>query len=153
MMKTLTAFWLILLSLSTFAARPQKMVCSDAEFGAGHLRVIMNDLSGFFYSPSSPREQRPIVGGEFWIKGEMFTGIFELPTFMGDWDANSGWYKSTPSPLEFSLCNWKKCPIRKIKLMVYSKDQMKGEGTIKFLFQSSVKDRVQIFSKLNCEIQ
>ena len=143
----------LLFSYLSFASRPGSMTCSDAEFGAGHLKVVISDTSGFFYPQSMPRDQKPIVGGEFWIKGEMLTGVFELPVFMPDWGQNSGWYKSTPSPLEFSLCNWKKCPVRKIKLMVITKDQLKGEGTIKFLHHLASGERVNYDRKLNCEIK
>jgi hypothetical protein len=125
------------------------MICRDVEFGSGYLRLVIQDLRGFF----TPRDQKTSVKGEFWIKGSPYVGILEMPTFMTDWGLDSGWYRSTPSPLDFSLCNWKKCPVRKIKLMVHTKDQSQGEGNIKFLLQTSDKELLRFDRKLNCEIK
>ncbi|MBA2406324.1 MAG: hypothetical protein H0V66_16220 [Bdellovibrionales bacterium] len=139
----------LIISSPLFAAPQKSMICHDVEFGAGHLKIIIQDMKGFF----TPREQKPMVQGEFWMKGERFIGVFEQSMFMPDWNGNSGWYRSNPSPLDFSLCNWKKCPIRKIKLMVHTKDQLKAEGNIKFLIQTSDKERQRFDRKLNCEIK
>ena len=135
-------------SLSTFAST-KTMVCRDVEFGAGHLKVIISDTTGFF----APREQKPMVKAIFVVKSEMYSGILENALFMPDWGAEAGWYRSSPSPLDFSLCNWKKCPVRKIKLMVHTKDQLKAEGNIKFLLQTSDKERIKFDRKLNCELR
>ncbi len=137
------------MSSYTASASQKTMICRDAEFGSGHFRLVIDDLRGFF----TPRDQKPSVKGEFWIKGKPYIGILELPSFMPDWGTDSGWYRSTPSPLDFSLCNWKKCPVRKIKLMVHTKDQAKAEGNIKFLLQTSDKERIRFDRKLNCEIK
>lgn len=149
MMRHLILALALSISAPTFARSTKTMVCHDAEFGAGHFKLVIADTKGFF----SPREQKPMVKGIFWIKGEMYTGIFEDALFMPDWSANAGWYRSTPSPLNFSLCNWKKCPVRKVKLMVHTKDQLKAEGNIKFIVQTSEKERLKFDRKLNCELK
>lgn len=138
----------VLISSSAFA-RPKTMVCRDAEFGAGHFKLIISNTAGFF----APREQKPMVRGEFWVKGEPYSGILESAVFMPDWGAESGWYRSNPAPLDFSLCNWKKCPVRKVKLMVHTKDQLKAEGNIKFILQTQDKERLKFDRKLNCEFK
>lgn len=148
-MKTLLLSLALIISLPTFASPTKTMICHDTEFGDGHFKLIIADMKGFF----TPREQKPMVKGEFWIKSEKFTGIFEQSMFMPDWSAESGWYRSNPSPLDFSLCNWKKCPVRKVKLMVHTKDGLKAEGNIKFVLQTSEKERVRYDRKLNCEIK
>jgi hypothetical protein len=149
MMKSLLLGLALTISLPLLAAPNKSMICHDAEFGAGHFKLIIADTSGFF----APREQKPMVKGEFWIKGEKFIGVLEMATFMADWTADSGWFRSTPSPLDFSLCNWKKCPVRKVKIMVHTKDQLKAEGNIKFLLQTSDKERIKFDRQLNCEIK
>ena len=147
-MKTILLGLALIISLPLFAST-KTMTCHDAEFGSGHFKLIISDIKGFFTS----KDSKPMVNAEFWIKGEKFTGLLESPTFMPDWTPNTGWYRSLPSPLNFSLCNWTKCPVRKIKLMVHTKDQLKAEGNIKFLIQTSEKERVRFDRKLNCEIK
>jgi hypothetical protein len=148
-MKMILLAFVFIISSGSFASSNKSMVCHDAEFGAGHFKLIIADMNGFF----APREQKPMVKGEFWIKGEKFSGIIEMAMFMPDWNDNSGWYRSTPSPLDFALCNWSKCPVRKIKIMVHTKDQLKAEGNIKFVLQTSEKERARFDRKLNCEIK
>jgi hypothetical protein len=148
-MKKIMISVLFTYSLSLFASPQKTMTCRDVEFGAGHFKLVINDMSGFFI----PSYQKPLTKAEFWIKGQNFTGILEQPVFMPDWGADAGWYRSTPSPLDFSFCHWRKCPVRKIKLMVHTKDQLKAEGNIKFLVQTSDKNRSRYDRKLNCEIQ
>lgn len=147
-MKLLLIYFLFIFSLSTIASS-KMMVCHDVEFGAGHLKIIIPKTAGFF----APREQKPMVKATFVVKGELYSGVLENALFMSDWGANSGWYRSSPSPLDFSLCNWKKCPVRKIKLMVHTKDQLKAEGNVRFLLQTSEKERVKFDRKLNCELR
>ncbi len=143
-------FILLVLSISSAVfAGPKTMICHDAEFGSGHFKLIISNTGGFF----APREQKPMVRGEFWIKGEVYSGLLESTAFMPDWGAESGWYRSSPSPLDFSLCNWKRCPVRKVKLMVHTKDQLKAEGNIKFVLKTSEKDRVIFDRKLSCELK
>lgn len=148
-MKTLSFLLILSLSSSLFASPDKSMVCHDTEFGAGHLKVIIPDLGGFF----APRETKPVVKAEFWVKGQMYPGIMETTVFMADWGDNSGWYRSSPSPLDFSMCNWRKCPVRKIKLMVHTKDQLKAEGNIKFLLQTADRKKTRFDRKLSCEIK
>lgn len=148
-MKKIFLNLLLTISFPVLAASNRSIICHDTEFGDGHLKLIIPDTKSFF----APREQKPMVKGEFWIKGENFIGVLEQSTFMADWSADSGWYRSTPSPLDFSLCNWKKCPVRKVKLMIHTKDQLKAEGNIKFLVQTSENERVRYDRKLNCEIK
>jgi len=148
-MKQLILSFAFIITFPLFASTNKSMICHDAEFGSGHFKLIIADMKGFF----APREQKPMVQGEFWLKGEKYSGVLEMPTFMPDWSDESGWYRSTPSPLDFSLCNWKKCPVRKIRLMVHTKDQLKAEGNIKFLVQTSEKERNRFDRKLNCEIK
>lgn len=138
-----------LISSPIFARSQKSMICHDAEFGAGHFKLIINDTKGFF----APREQKPMVTGAFWIKGEMYSGVLESAIFMPDWNDNSGWYRSNPSTLDISMCNWKKCPVRKVRLLVHTKDQLKAEGNIKFILQAANKERVKFDRKLNCEIK
>ena len=134
----------------TFAGTSnKKMICQDVEFGAGHFRLVIDDLRDFY----RPREERSTVKAEFWIKGEAYLGILENPLFMPDWESESGWYRSSPSPLTFSLCHWKNCPVRKVKLMVHTKDQLKAEGNIKFLLQRSEQERVFYDRQLHCEMK
>lgn len=147
-MKPLLLSLALFIPLSTFAST-KTMVCNDVEFGAGHLKIIIPDVRGFF----TPREQKPMVKAAFIVKGDLYTGILENALFMPDWSANAGWYRSSPSPLDFSLCNWKKCPVRKVKLMVHTKDQLKAEGNVKFLLQTSDKERIKFDRKLNCELK
>lgn len=139
----------LIISLPTLAAPLKTMTCIDAEFGSGHFKLHIPDLKAFF----APRDQKPMVRGEFWIKGTAYPGILEMALFMPDWGADAGWYRSSPSPLDFSLCNWNRCPVRKVKLMVHTKDQFKAEGNVKFLLQTSEKSRVRFDRKLNCEIK
>lgn len=148
-MKLLVLNILLTLSLPIFGKTSKSIVCRDAEFGAGHLKMIISDSSGFF----APRDQKPAVKAYFWIKGEMYNGILDAAMFMPDWNENSGWYRSSPPPLAYSLCDWKKCPIRKIRFMVHTKDQSKAEGNIKFTLQTSEKERVRFDRKLNCELK
>lgn len=146
-MKFLTLLTFLSISTSTFAVQ-QSLICSDSEFGAGHFKLIIADTKGFF----APRDQKPAVMGEFWIRGEAFKGVLESPIFMADWGDRAGWYRSSPAPLDFSMCNWKKCPVRKVKLNVHTKDQMKGEGSVKFLLQTDgIKETYN--RKLSCEIK
>lgn len=155
-MKTIILVFSLLLSFSSWGARPNQMICADSEFGAGHFKMIIPDISAFFYPYNTPNprgDQRPIMDGEFWIKGIMYSGVFERPIFVPDWEDHSGWYKTSSSPFEFSLCGWKKCPVRKIKLMVYTKDQLKAEGSVTFLFQVDNGERVTYERKLNCELK
>lgn len=139
----------LLISSPLFAQNTKTMTCRDAEFGAGHLKLIIADTAGFF----APREQKPVVKGSFWIKGEAFTGVLESPIFMPDWNVNAGWYRSNPATLDFSMCNWKKCQVRKVRLVVHTKDQLKGEGSIKFILQAPGKEKVKFDRKLSCEIK
>ena len=148
-MRLLSLLFLFLLTLPAFAGTPKILVCVDAEFGAGHMKIIVPDNTGFF----SPKEKKNAVKAFVWIKGEMYNGFLESATFMPDWGSNAGWYRSHPSPLNYSLCNWEKCPLRKIKFMVHTKDQLKAEGSIKFILQTSKKDRVKFERKLNCELK
>lgn len=148
-MKTLFLTFVVLIYTSASASTERSLICRDAQFGAGHFKLIIPDIGGFF----APRELKPAVKGEFWVKGEKYNGILEEASFMPDWGAESGWYRSTPSPLDYSLCNWKKCPVRKVKLMVHTKDQLKGEGNIKFLLQTSDSARVRFERQLHCEIK
>lgn len=149
MMRLLFLLLFITLSLPAFARTPKTLVCVDAEFGAGHMKIIIPDNSGFF----TPKELKTSVKSYFWIKGEMYTGFLESAMFMPDWGADSGWYRSSPSPLNFSMCNWEKCPLRKIKFMIHTKDQLKGEGNIRFILQTSKKERVKFERRLNCELK
>jgi hypothetical protein len=149
MMRHLLFALALTISAPLYARSTKTMVCHDAEFGAGHLKIVIADTKGFF----SPREQKPMVKGVFWIKGEMYTGVLEDALFMPDWSENAGWYRSTPSPLNFSMCNWRKCPVRKVKLMVHTKDSLKAEGNIKFIVQNSDKERLKFDRKLNCELK
>ena len=148
-MKFLSLFIFITLSFSAFARAPKTLVCVDAEFGAGHMKIIIPDNLEFF----TPKDQKSSVKSYFWIKGEMYTGFLESAMFLPDWGTDSGWYRSSPSPLNFSLCNWEKCPLRKIKFMVHTKDQLKGEGNIRFVIQTSKKERVKFERRLNCELK
>lgn len=148
-MKQLLLALALTISAPIFARTTKTMVCHDTEFGAGHFKLVIADTRGFF----SPREQKPMVKAVFWIKGEMYSGVLGDAIFMADWNDNAGWYRSTPSPLNFSMCNWKKCPVRKVKLMVHTKDQLKGEGNIKFIVQTSDKERLKFDRKLNCELK
>jgi hypothetical protein len=156
MMKIVILVFTLLLSLSSLASRPEQMICTDTQFGAGHFKMVLSDISPFFYpynTPNPREEQRPILAGDFWIKGVMYQGVIEKPLFMPDWEANSGWYKSSPSIFDISLCNWKKCPVRKIKLMIHTKNQSTAEGTINFLLQVNNGERVNFEKKVNCEIK
>lgn len=148
-MKHLILALALSISSPLFARSPKTMVCHDAEFGAGHLKIVIPDTKGFF----APRDQKPMVKAAFWIKGDVFMGVLEEALYMADWTADAGWYRSSPSPLNFSLCNWKKCPVRKVKLMVHTKDSLKAEGNIKFILQTSSKERQKFDRKLNCELK
>ncbi len=146
-MKSFILLASLFISTSAFSVQ-QSLICNDAEFGAGHFKLIIADTKGFF----APRDQKPAILGEFWVRGEAYKGVLESPIFMADWGDRAGWYRSTPAPLDFSMCNWKKCPVRKIKLSVYTKDQMKGEGTVKFLLQTTGRKET-LEKKLSCEIK
>lgn len=148
-MKHLFVTVLFLISFSTTASSERSLICRDAEFGAGHLKLIIVDLRPFYTS----RESRTMVKAEFWVKGKKYIGILEEAAFMPDWSEDSGWYRSTPSPLDYSLCNWKQCPVRKVKLMVHTRDQLKAEGNIRFVLQTTDSERFQFDRKLHCEIK
>lgn len=92
------------------------------------------------------------MDADFTIKGVSKIGVLELPLFMPDWKEASGWYKATPSIFDFSLCNWKRCPVRNIKMSIHTLDQIKGEGIIRFTHQISKKEKEIITKKVNCEI-
>lgn len=146
-MKILTIATILTISVSSFAAQ-QSLICTDSEFGAGHFKLVIPDTKAFFAS----RDMKPVAMGEFWVRGESYKGALESPIFMADWGDNSGWYRSSPAFFDFSMCNWKKCPVRKVKMSVHTKDQMKGEGTVKFLLDSNgVKEVFE--KKLSCEIK
>jgi hypothetical protein len=125
------------------------MICHDAEFGAGHLKMIIPNLKPAL----NQRGDTNSSPGEFWIKGKKYAGVLEALVFMPDWGAESGWYRSTPSPLEFSVCSWKSCPVRKIKLVVHTKNQLSAEGNISFLLLTADKERKRFDRKLECEIK
>jgi hypothetical protein len=138
-----------ILPLNTYAAPIRSIICTDTEFGAGHLKLIIADASGFF----APRDQKPSVLGDFWVKGEKYVGVLESPIFMPDWGDAAGWYRASPSILDISLCSWGKCPVRKVKMIVHTKDQMKGEGSIKFLLKTASDKKETFDRKVNCEIK
>jgi hypothetical protein len=141
---------LLMLSFTSIANTPQEsIVCSDADFGAGHLRLIIPDMRGFF----SPRDQKPLIAADFWIRGEKFKGLLEGPEFMPEWGNNAGTYTSSPSTLDFSMCSWQKCPVRKIKLMARTPDQVTAVGTLKFVLQTEKNKKETFNAKINCEIQ
>ena len=146
-MKNVIILLAFIFSLSVFAAPERMMTCTDSEYGAGELKIVIPTLNDFFRNP----KDKPMAKAEFFIDGVMNMGVMEQVIFMRDWDENAGWYRARPSMLDFSMCNWKKCNVRQINFTVHTKDQVRGEGTVKFNFVKANGVKVKYNRKLNCE--